>query len=163
EYNRFYLTVGETFLAEDLAESRPERREAVAETTRLAERSRAKEFAIDAGGEVGMAALSLADLYAERDALVDGLRGGPKDPSRELEQVRAERGQAHLRLEELAGAPPAVGAPRRARVEHEALVGEWGDRLQHLETMERELLGRRDEHSRYEEQHGPQRRRLDGV
>jgi conjugative relaxase-like TrwC/TraI family protein len=163
ESNRFYLTAGETFLAEDLAEFRAEDKNPLAEATRMAQRSKAKELAVDFAGESGFAALPLADLYAQRDAIQRELRRAPKDPATELDRVRLDQAGARTRLVDLRTTAPPEDAPRRVRLDHNALVAEWRERAASLQTKERQLARQEAERSRFVDAHRPQFARLEQL
>jgi conjugative relaxase-like TrwC/TraI family protein len=163
--NRFYVVA-----PEDLA--LPERAfgsqddELLGELAKGLGRSAAKDLALDTAGESGLAARSVADLHAEREAIGERLRrDAPRSPERELSDLasvrrRLEEGLAHAR----ASAERHTALPKRERrqIEREQglnapqhRVADWRARIRELDAQEAQLRERGADRRAFFDAHRP--------
>ena len=136
EENRFYLVASDHI---DTGQGRvvaPSRDELLAEVTRALHRSAAEDLAVDTAGEFGLAARTMAELYADREAIAERLAAAPRSPDRELSDLasvrrRLEEGLRHAE-HSAAEEPASRRRGRRSEPPHataEARVADWKARL----------------------------------
>jgi hypothetical protein len=147
--NRFYLVASDHIDTGHGRVTAPSRDELLAEVTRAIHRSAAEDLAVDTAGEFGLAARTMVELYADREAVADRLRAAPRSPERELSDLasvrrrlaeglrhaeqsaseeRASRGRGHR------SQPPLATAAAR--------VSDWKARLDELDGQEATLRQR---------------------
>jgi hypothetical protein len=167
EDNRFYVLCPEDLaLAQGGVGARTD--ELLAEVATGLGRSAAKDLALDTAGESGLAAASVAELHAEREALRDRLRAeAPRSPDGELYNLgcvrrRLEEGLAHARAS--AHDHAALSTRERRRIEREWRPGEdperrvadWQARLREHDQREEPLRQRGADRAAYFEAHRPE-------
>jgi hypothetical protein len=134
--NRFYLVASDHIDTGHGHVAAPRRDELLAEVTRAIHRSAAEDLAVDTAGELGLAARTMAELYADREAVAEQLSAAPRSPDRELSDLASVRRRLEegLRHAEHSAAEENASRARGRRSElplatAEARVADWKSRL----------------------------------
>jgi conjugative relaxase-like TrwC/TraI family protein len=147
--NRFYLVATDHLDTGHGSVVAPGRDELLAEVTRALHRSGAEDLAVDTASEFGLAARTMAELYADREAIAERLAAAPRSPARELSDLasvrrRLEEGLRHAE-HSVAEGPASRRRGRRAEpplATAQARVADWKARLGELDGQEGELRQR---------------------
>src|SRR4029077_13700049 len=108
-----------------------------------------EDLAVDTAGEFGLAARTMAELYADRETMAQRLAAAPRSPERELSDLASVRRRLEegLRHAERSAAEEPASRGRRRRAEPplasaQARVADWKARLGELDGQEAALRQR---------------------